>query len=408
MRDIELYTKVLGITAPWKIVDAKLDVAAQSAEVAVVHDGAANCSVCGEPASKYDTRPRRWRHLDFCQYELFVVADVPRVGCEKHGVKQIAVPWAEERSGFTALFEQCVIAWLRELSFEAVVRRMRITWDEVDGIMMRAVGRGLQRRTARVVRYIGIDEKSIRKRHKYFTIVSDLESQEVLWIGRGRKRETIDAFWRTLTKEQLSGIEGIAMDMWAPYFDSAVTNVPDGKNKVVFDKYHIAKYLAEAMDKTRRLISGDPSIDRTKLKGRRWLLLRNPRNMSHAQKLASHSLRAQYAELGRAWSLVQAFKDLWEYRSETWALKHFTRWYFWATHSRLKPFVKLAKMLKSHLANILTYLRIPISNAAAEGLNSRECPKSGVNSSRSLLLYSTWFSRSLQVPSMLHSCSIVQ
>ncbi len=202
-------------------------------------------------------------------------------------------------------------------------------------------------------------------------IVSDLESQEVLWIGRGRKRETIDAFWRTLTKEQLSGIEGIAMDMWAPYFDSAVTNVPDGKNKVVFDKYHIAKYLAEAMDKTRRLISGDPSIDRTKLKGRRWLLLRNPRNMSHAQKLASHSLRAQYAELGRAWSLVQAFKDLWEYRSETWALKHFKRWYFWATHSRLKPFVKLAKMLKSHLANILTYLRIPISNAAAEGLNSK-------------------------------------
>ncbi len=170
MRDIELYTKVLGITAPWKIVDAKLDVAAQSAEVAVVHDGAANCSVCGEPASKYDTRPRRWRHLDFCQYELFVVADVPRVGCEKHGVKQIAVPWAEERSGFTALFEQCVIAWLRELSFEAVVRRMRITWDEVDGIMMRAVGRGLQRRTARVVRYIGIDEKSIRKRHKYFSV----------------------------------------------------------------------------------------------------------------------------------------------------------------------------------------------------------------------------------------------
>ncbi len=88
MRDIELYTKVLGIAAPWKIVDAKLNVAAQSAEVVVVHDGAANCSVCGEPTSKYDTRPRRWRHLDFCQYELFVVADVPRVDCEKHGVKQ--------------------------------------------------------------------------------------------------------------------------------------------------------------------------------------------------------------------------------------------------------------------------------------------------------------------------------
>jgi transposase len=371
MRDIELYTTVLGIAQPWKVSDANLDVAEQVVEVLVKHEGTATCPVCGEPASKYDTRPRRWRHLDFCQYQLFITAEVPRIDCSSHGVKQIAVPWAEERSGFTALFEQCVIAWLRELSFEAVVRRMRISWDEIDGIMTRAVTRGLARRSKRIVGFIGIDEKSIRKRHQYFTIVSDLESQEVLWIGRGRKRETIDAFWPTLSAEQLAGIEGIAMDMWLPYFDSVVAHVPEGTSKIVFDKYHIAKYLSEALDQTRKRMSGDPSIDRTGLKGRRWLLLRNPRNMSHSQKLASYSLRREYAALGRAWSMVQAFKELWEFRSSTWALKHFKRWYFWATHSRLKPFVKLAKMLKRHLDNILTYLRIPITNAAAEGLNSK-------------------------------------
>src|SRR5580704_5707505 len=345
MRDIELYTTVLGIAQPWKVSDANLDVAEQVVEVLVKHEGTATCPVCGEPASKYDTRPRRWRHLDFCQCQLFITAEVPRIDCSSHGVKQIAVPWAEERSGFTALFEQCVIAWLRELSFEAVVRRMRISWDEIDGIMTRAVTRGLARRSKRIVGFIGIDEKSIRKRHQYFTIVSDLESQEVLWIGRGRKRETIDAFWPTLSAEQLAGIEGIAMDMWLPYFDSVVAHVPEGTSKIVFDKYHIAKYLSEALDQTRKRMSGDPSIDRTGLKGRRWLLLRNPRNMSHSQKLASYSLRREYAALGRAWSMVQAFKELWEFRSSTWALKHFKRWYFWATHSRLKPFVKLAKML---------------------------------------------------------------
>ncbi len=371
MRDIELYTTVLGIGSPWEVRDADLDVARQLVEIQVKHEGPATCPVCGEPAKKYDTRPRRWRHLDFCQYKLFITAEVPRIDCATHGVKQITVPWAQERSGFTALFEQCVIAWLRELSFEAVVRRMGISWDEIDGIMMRAVARGLQRRKKRVVRFLGIDEKSIRKRHKYFTIVSDLESQEVLWIGRGRKRETIDAFWKTLESEQLAGIEGIAIDMWRPYFDSVVANVPDGKNKVVFDKYHIVSYLSKALDKTRRRMSADPSLDRTALKGRRWLLLRNPRNMSHAQKLASHSLREEYAELGRGWSLVQAFKQIWEFRSETWARKHFKKWYFWATHSRIKPFIELAKMLKRHLTNILTYLRIPITNAAAEGLNSK-------------------------------------
>jgi transposase len=170
MRDIELYTTVLGIVSPWKISDANLDVTEQLVEVLVTHEGPATCPVCGEPAGKYDTRSRRWRHLDFCQYRLFITAEVPRIRCEIHGVKQIDVPWAEERSGFTKLFEQCVIAWLRELSFEAVVRRMRISWDEVDGIMMRAVGRGFARRQKRIVPFIGIDEKSIRKRHKYFSV----------------------------------------------------------------------------------------------------------------------------------------------------------------------------------------------------------------------------------------------
>ena len=93
--------------------------------------------------------------------------------------------------------------------------------------------------------------------------------------------------------------------------------------------------------------------------------------MTHSQKLASHSLREEYSDLARGWAMVQAFKELWDFTSETWALKHFKRWYFWATHSRLKPFIKLAKTLKSHLENILTYLRIPITNAAAEGLNSK-------------------------------------
>ncbi len=175
MRDIELYATVLGTLPPWKVTEANLDVGEQVVDVPVAHEGTATCPVCGEQTPRCDTRPRRWRHLDLCQYRLFIMAEVPRVNCPTHGVRQITVPWAEERSGFTALFEQCVIAWLRKLSFGAVVRRMRISWDEVDGIMMRAVGRGLERRTKRVVRFIGIDEKSIRRRHKYFTIVSDLE-----------------------------------------------------------------------------------------------------------------------------------------------------------------------------------------------------------------------------------------
>jgi len=99
---------------------------------------------------------------------------------------------------------------LREMSVAAVARRMGMSWDQVDAIMLRAVERGHRRQQARLVRHIGIDKKAVKKRHRYFTIVSDLDAGVVLWIGRGRKRESIDA------------IEGIAMDMWQPYFESTM------------------------------------------------------------------------------------------------------------------------------------------------------------------------------------------
>ena len=108
MRDLELYTAVLGIASPWMIRDASLDIAQQKVEISVTHEGPATCPICGRTATKYDTRSRRWRHLDFCQYQLFITAEVPRIDCDLHGVKQIAVPWAEERRIYRALLGDAV------------------------------------------------------------------------------------------------------------------------------------------------------------------------------------------------------------------------------------------------------------------------------------------------------------
>ena len=118
------------------------------------------CPECGQPAGRYDRRERRWRHLDTCQYRTILVAQVPRVECPEHGVKTILVPWAEPGSPFTALFEALVIDWLREANIQAVARLMDLTWDQVDGVMQRAVRRGLARRTLQAPRRAGVDETS--------------------------------------------------------------------------------------------------------------------------------------------------------------------------------------------------------------------------------------------------------
>ena len=175
MRDKDLYAQILGIKSPWQVSSVELALSEGEVTVHVEQEEGARqcCPTCGKASPGYDTRPRRWRHLDTCQYKTILVADVPRVECEEHGVVTVSVPWAEPGSGFTAMFEALVIDWLKEASTLAVSRLMGLSWNAIDGIMQRAVERGLSRREELCVTQIGIDETAFKKRHDYVAIVSD-------------------------------------------------------------------------------------------------------------------------------------------------------------------------------------------------------------------------------------------
>jgi transposase len=135
MRDIELYRALLGLTAPWSVAGVDVDLKGQRVVVRVeAGAGPFPCPACGTSTGRYDSKPRRWRHLDTKQFTTWIEADVPRVECPTHGVKQIRVPWAEPGSQFTALFERLAIDLLRECSVTGAVRLLRITWDEGWGI----------------------------------------------------------------------------------------------------------------------------------------------------------------------------------------------------------------------------------------------------------------------------------
>ena len=169
MRDRDLYARILNLSAPWSVRDVELDLKAE--EVRVIVEAAADaelvCPTCGRVCGRYDRRERRWRHLDTCQLRTVLVAQVPRVSCPEHGVHQVAVPWADPGSAFTALFEALVIDWLKEASIQAVAKRMGLSWDEADGIQGRAVARGLARGAHQAPTRIGVDETSFQKRHEY-------------------------------------------------------------------------------------------------------------------------------------------------------------------------------------------------------------------------------------------------
>ena len=126
MRDKDLYKHILGIPAPWAVTEVELSMAAGAVTVHVEHDTGVQllCPHCRTSCPGYDHRSRTWRHLDTCQFKTLIVAKVPRVTCPIHGVVTVPVPWAETRSGFTALYEALVLDWLKEASIQAVARQL--------------------------------------------------------------------------------------------------------------------------------------------------------------------------------------------------------------------------------------------------------------------------------------------
>jgi transposase len=375
MEDRELYGRILGIQSPWSVAAVDLQPASGEVHIYLSHDALPEwpCPECATPSRLYDHQPeRRWRHLDTCQYRTILHAGPPRCQCPNHGVRVVKLPWAEPSSRFTALFEALAIAWLRSASQKAVAEQLGLSWDEIHGIMERAVKRGLQRRQSEPVPRLGVDEKAFRKGHKYLTLVNDLTRGRVLYVAEDRKQESLDGFWSTLTPAQHEGIEAVAMDMWDPYVASVREHVAGADRKIVFDKFHVAQHLSQAVDEVRRkenkaLRAGGDD----RLVGTRYDWLRNPAAADARDRRAFAALRHSELKTARAWALKETAMSLYNYTYEGPARKHFQWWHRWAVRSRLRPTIEVAGMMKRRFANIITYLRHRITNAASESINAR-------------------------------------
>lgn len=277
----------------------------------------------------------------------------------------------EDNSRFTALFERLAIDVLLGCLNQTKAKELSsLTWDQAHLIQEKAVRRGLQRRQGAALRRMGVDEKSFLKGHRCAAVLSDLDKGRVLDVAQERKEDFFKELRGRMPEEQRQQIEAVTIDMWKPYINAVEKLLPEAD--IVHDKFHIAKYLGEAVDKVRKSEhKGLKKEGEETLKGTKYLWLTNPRNWSDEQKRQFKELKSKGLQVGRAWAIKELFSDLRDYSYEKSARHFFKRWYWWATHSRLKPMAEVAKTLKRHPDNILTYLRHRITNAVAEGINSK-------------------------------------
>lgn len=373
MRDIDLYTQVLGVRKPWKVTNVDLDTEANTVVVHVEMAGSVNCPECGEVCPTHDHKPRRWRHLDTCQYKTILSASVPRVSCPEHGVKQVAVPWADPGSRFTALFEALVIDWMREASLSATARRLRMTWDQVAGIMDRAVARGLSRRRTMAASRIGVDETSFQKRHEYVTVVTDQEDgNRVLFVADDRKADSLARYYKRLSDEELAAIEVVAMDMCRAYISATNTHVPDAFAKVAYDRYHVSACINDAVEKVRRQehralrSEGDDT-----LAGTRYAWITNPDRLGTALAAALDILKDAALKTSKAWAIKEMATGLWNFARTGAARQAWEKWIAWTQRCRLEPMKKAGQTIKDHLGGILNAIRLKATNAGAESINAK-------------------------------------
>lgn len=375
MRDTELYQHLLGLVAPWTVSRVELSVEDGRVDVWVEHPKRTRfiCPECEAELAVYDhSEERAWRHLDSCAFLTYLNAAPPRVNCSKHGVRQVRLPWAEPHSRFTALFERLAIDVLKECDVLGASRLLRLSWDEAWHLMDRAVARGRAAKPATVPAHIGVDEKSAGRGQDYITVVSDLDAGTVEDIADERRQTSLDSYFDRFTPDQREAIEAVAMDMWEPYINSVRAHLTDADEKIVFDRYHIMRYLLDAVDTVRKqehrtlAAAGDKTLAQTKYL---WLYSAENLPARHVDRFAA--LRAGDLKTSRAWAIKETLRHFWNYRRRAWGHRHWKRWYFWATHSRLKPVIDAARTLKRHEAGLLSYFTHPITNAAAEGLNSR-------------------------------------
>jgi len=331
------------------------------------------CGLCRQRCRKVHSvqKPRIWNDLSMRKLPLKLSYQPRRVECPRCGVRVEDFPWAEPWARVTTALSNAVSRLARELSWQGTARQYGLNWKSVATIVKRAVKYGLQHRKRPPVHVIGMDEVSRRKGQVYLTVVYDLERRVLLWVGDGRTEDEVRPFFtKEMGARRCHTLRVICMDMWASYANLVKQYAPQAQ--ILFDRFHIVKHLNEAVEEVRRSeMRRLTQKEKVPFKRSRWLLLKNPWNLSDHQKERLSTLVRWNTPIVRAYYLKESFQLFWDYKQPKRAGDHLEKWMRSAMRSRLEPFKEFVRMVRGHLDGVLSWTRHRVSNGAVEGMNNK-------------------------------------
>jgi transposase len=332
------------------------------------------CAVCGSRrVVRRGFQSRRFRSLPIGTRPVQVALDVPRIGCMDCGaVRQVDVDFADVRRSYTKAFERYVLELSRHMTIQDVAEHLQVGWDLVKDIQKRYLGKKFRRIKLKHLRQIAIDEISIGRFHRYLTVVLDLVSGAVVFVGDGKGADALKPFWKRL-KRCRAKIEAVSMDMSPAYISAVETHLP--KAVLVFDHFHIIKLFNEKLSDLRRDLyrEAKEQLHKDVLKGTRWLLLKNPENLD---KTRDEPQRLQEAlrlnqPLACAYYMKEDLRRVWEQPDKAAAQCVLDDWIRRAESSGIRMLIQFAHTLAAHRSRILNYYDYRISTGPLEGTNTK-------------------------------------
>lgn len=336
--------------------------------------GTLRCPACG--SADVIGKGHKWRvfrTVPIGGRPVKIVLPVSRVACRDCGaVRQVKIRFAEERKSYTRAFERYALELLRHMTIRDVANHLNVSWDVIKDLHKRHLSRRYARPRLGHLRQIAIDEISIGRGHKYLTVVLDLESGAVVFLGEGKGADALEPFWKRLRRAG-AAIEAVAIDMSPAYIQAVLTHLREAV--LVFDHFHIIKLFNERLSELRRRLHHEAAdqLHKQVLKGTRWLLLKNPENLDESRDEPARLCEA--LELNRplatAYYLKEDLRQLWEQPNKRAAARFLDGWITRARASGIRLLVTFANTLAGCRSGVLAWYDYPISTGPLEGTNNK-------------------------------------
>jgi len=332
------------------------------------------CPNCGSrKVIRRGTIWRRFRSVPIGLKAVWISMAIQRVMCLICGViRQVKVDFANQRRSYTKSFERYALELSKHMTIQDVAHHLGVSWGVIKDIQKRNLLRRFRCLKLKELKHIAIDEITIGKGHKYLTIVLDLDTGAVVFVGDGKGAQALLTFWKRL-KASKAKIKAVAIDMSPAYFSAVVEHLP--KAAIVFDHFHIVKLFNDKLSEFRRNLYHHVStlMEKQVLKGTRWLLLKNPENLDETKHEAQRLREALELNqpLATAYYMKEDLRQLWCQPNKRVAEIFLNHWILKARSSKIPMLIKFANTMMAHRSGILSYYDYPISTGPLEGTNNK-------------------------------------